>query len=91
MLSSKYGDQYRRELSDSLKGDIEEMRKLNDANRANTSLFIRYLDRISRYLDQSNFLVQILTLPTRYNIWLARHIFTYTSNILGRLWRFIKE
>ena len=29
MLSSKYGDQYRGELSDSLKGFIEDMQKLN--------------------------------------------------------------
>lgn len=34
MLSSKYGDQYRGELSDSLKGFIEDMQKLNDEKRA---------------------------------------------------------
>ena len=34
MLSSKYGEQYRGELSDSLKGFIEDMQKLNDEKRA---------------------------------------------------------
>ena len=34
MLSSKYGDKFRTELSDDIKGHINDLKKLNDEKRA---------------------------------------------------------